>query len=488
MKRTLFFASLSTETNTFSNIPTTEASFEAKGVERGRNVFEKPDFLSPPIKSLLLGLASQGVTVVASVCAQAEPGAPTKQSVYEKYRTMIIDDLHACSPVDFVLLSLHGAMVSQGCYDCEGDILDHVRRAVGPNVPVGAVLDPHAHLTEKMVSNASVMAFMKEYPHTDGLERTRDVLKILFGMLDASINPTPAVFDCRMIGFFPTQNEPMRGFVDRLITREGKDGILTVSFVHGFPWGDTPDTGAKVLVYANGDPATAARVATEIHDEIWAIKTSTLPEMVSVETAMEIVAAEESGLIVLADLADNPGGGAPSDSTFILRAVLDAGLTGVAFGLFYDPEAVRTCFEVGMGATVDLRIGGKIGRASGMPVDLTVKVMGLRESAFMELFGTYRFAMGNTAWVRGCGVDIVLNTVRIQLYDPTGFTHIGLDPLSLKALVVKSSNDFQIGFGPIAKRVLYVNTPGAIDFDFTRLPYRVFCKPYYPKVDDPFAE
>jgi microcystin degradation protein MlrC len=483
MTRRFFLSALATETNTFSNIPTTRESFQ---IERGQAILEGSD--APAyLKALVADLARDDIELVAGFVAFAQPGAPTQQSAYEGFRAEILDGLKAAAPVDAVLLTLHGAMVAQDCDDCEGDLLAHVRALVGPDTPIGVVLDPHAHLSPLMVEKASVMAFMKEYPHTDGPERTADIVAILRGMLDAGVRPTPAVFDCRLIGFFPTQLEPMRSFVDRMMALEGRDGVLTASFVHGFPWGDTPFTGAKTLVYTDGDPAKAATVAQALHQEIWAIKDQTLPPMLTVEQAVAEMAAPRARPLVVADFADNPGGGAPSDSTYLLRGVLEAGLSGVAFGLFFDPQAVRVCHEVGVGGKLDLRLGGKIGRASGQPLDLQVEVMGVVTDAKMSMFGLGEEPIGDTAWVRCAGVDIVLNTLRNQLFDTTGLSHIGIDPTACSAVVVKSSNHFTASFGPIAEKVVYVGGPGALDLDFAHLGYRAFTAPYYPKSADPFG-
>lgn len=483
MTRRFFFSSLVTETNTFSNIPTTKESY---AVQRGRAIIDGPE-AAPYLKALAADLAAEGVELAPGLTAMAQPGAPTQQRAYEDFRAEILDGLRAAAPVDAVVLELHGAMVAQDCLDCEGDLLAHIRAQVGPRTPIGVVLDPHAHLTDRMVENASVMAFMKEYPHTDGPERLADIVRIVRGMLEGRVRPTPAVFDCRLVGFFPTQLQPMRSFVDAMAAREGRGGVLTCSFVHGFPWGDTPDTGAKVLVYTDADAEAAARTARAIHDEIWAIKDQTLPPMITVEAAVAEMAQRRSRPLVVADFADNPGGGGPSDSTFLLRAVLDAGIEGVGFGLFFDPQAVRLCHQVGLGGRLDLRIGGKIGRASGDPVDLEVEVMGLVRDGKMEVFGQMESPLGDTAWVRGRGVDIVLSSLRDQAYDRSAFTHIGLDPAGLNAVVVKSSNHFSASFAPIADRIIYVGGPGALDLDFAGLAYRAFTSPYYPRIADPFA-
>jgi microcystin degradation protein MlrC len=291
-----------------------------------------------------------------------------------------------------------------------------------------------------------------------------------------------------MISFFPTQFEPMRGFVDRMMEREGRDGVLSASFIHGFAYGDTPHTGAKTLVYTDGDSVKAAAVAKELHSEIWAIRDQTMPTWVTVDEAICEMKLPRSRPLVVADFADNAGGGAPSDSTFLLRAALEADVQGLALGLLFDPEAVRACHQVGIGGQLDLRIGGKVGRNSGQPVDLDVEVMGLARDARMgDNKGDGGRPIGDTAWIRSGGIDIVLSTVRTQLRHQTGFSHIGIDPTKCSAIVVKSSNHFAASFAPIADKVIYVGGPGALDLDTSRLPYRNFTAPFYPKVTNPFG-
>jgi microcystin degradation protein MlrC len=418
---------------------------------------------------------------VAGLAAEAWPGAPVQHRDYLRLRDELLDALRSAQPVAAVLLDLHGAMISTECMDCEGDLLRHVRDIVGPSTPVGAVLDPHAHLTSAMVESASALVFLKEYPHVDGIERRREVLRLLFAMLDGAPAPTPAVFDCRLIGIFPTGVQPMRGFVDRLCARERQPGVLSISFVHGFPWGDTQDTGAKVLVYTRDDAALAARVAREVHEDLWAIRDQVMPPMVSIDAALQVLAGGVEGPLVMADVADNPGGGAPSDSTFVLRALIDAGVRDVAIGMLFDPEAVQACHQVGVGGRLALRVGGKISRFSGEPVDLDVEVRAIAKAATMDVMGQAEFAMGDTAWVHSQGLDLVLGSIRVQTYAPSAFSHLGLDPAARAAVVVKSSTHFQAAFAGIAKGILLVTSPGALNFDFAQLTYRVFDRPFHPR-------
>jgi microcystin degradation protein MlrC len=479
----VFFAGLATETNSFSSIPTSEAAF-AIGQRRGEAVFTDRGMYGEMARRLRELVEAEGGRVSPGLFASAQPAAPTAQAVYERLRDALLEDLRAAAPVDIVILFLHGAMISQETWDCEGEILGLVSQIVGPSVPVGVVLDPHAHLTETMIAQATVLCFQKEYPHIDGLERMEDAWRICLGVARSECAPVAAVHDCRMVSFWPTQSQPMRGFVDRMSAREGQGGILAISFVHGFPWGDTPVTGAKMLVYADGDRDAAAALAQSLGREIWDLRHETLMKEVSMAAALDRISAVGTGPLVIADIADNAGGGAPADSTFLLRAVLERGLTDVGFAVLYDPQAVAFCHEVGVGAVLDLRIGGKLGPSSGEPLDVRATVRGLaRKATQIGLSGLV--GLGDAAWIEVAGCHVILASARTQCFHPTAFTGLGLDPTSLKALVVKSTNHFRAGFDPIATEVIYVDTPGAIRSDFANIPYQRFKSPYWPKVEDP---
>ena len=158
-----------------------------------------------------------------------------------------------------VLLGLHGAMVADGYDDCEGDLLQRVRAIVGPQVVVGAELDPHNHLSAAMVAHADLLVAFKEYPHTDILERALELVDLCQAKAEGRIEPVASVADTGGLVVMHTSRQPARGFVDRIMALEGQDGILSISVSHGFPWGDVPDMGTKVLVYSDArvDPGGA---------------------------------------------------------------------------------------------------------------------------------------------------------------------------------------------------------------------------------------
>jgi len=483
----LFIAGLDTETNTFAPIPTGRRAFSEGFIANGDATRQPENYCSAQLHVWRRRAEERGWSIAESLCAFAEPGGITVRGVYESFREQILADLHRAMPVDMVLLALHGAMVAEGYDDCEGDILEHIRGIVGQRASIGAQLDLHCHITDAMVRNATALVAYKEYPHIDIPARAEDLFRIIADAAEGKTRPVMATFDCRMISTYRTTEQPLRGFVDRMIQLEGRNGIISVSLGHGFPWGDVADVGAKVLVVADNDRAAAERLSRALGQEFFAMRDAVGSRFLAMDEAIDQALGIEGGPIVIADVSDNAGGGAPGDATFFLRRLLDRGIRNVASGFYWDPMAVRACMEAGRGARLDLRIGGKSGVASGDPIDLTVKVMGLANNV-TQRFGEAPVNMGSTVWVAAEGLDLILTTRRTQVFHPEGMTKLGLDLASRKLVIVKSTQHFHAGFAPIAKAILYAAPPGALRPDFEAIPYTKLIQPYWPKAENPFGD
>jgi microcystin degradation protein MlrC len=468
----IFTALLGTETNTFSPFLTGLANFEQTCLFRHGEYSPQPySFVVPLIRWRDMAHA-RGWTVVESLAAFAQPAGITLRSVYESFRDEILADLRAAMPVDAVLLNMHGAMVAEGYDNCEGDLVQRVREAVGPNVPIGVELDLHCHLTQNLVANANAIITFKEYPHTDPPERAVDLFDIIAGALVGKYKPVTTLHDLKMIGVFHTSRQPMRAFVDHMQELEDRDGVLSVSLGHGFPWGDVPEMGTRVLVVTDNRPDEGARLARELGEQFYAMREAASPPYETINGALDKALAFEGMPVVLADVSDNAGGGAPNDSTFILRRILERGISNAAVGCIWDPVVVSVALETGEGVTTDLRIGGKMGPMSGDPLDLRVRIGKIARHATQPFAGGTS-QMGDAVALHAAnGIDIVVNSNRTQTFSPQVFTNVGIDPAQKKILVVKSMQHFYAAFEPVMQKTLYVAAPGALVPDFKQLPYR----------------
>jgi microcystin degradation protein MlrC len=482
----LFIAGLDTETNTFAPIPTGQRAFADGFVAHGDATRQPENYCSAQLKVWRRRAEERGWMVAESLCAFAEPGGTVVRGVYESFREEILADLRRVLPVDMVILALHGAMAAEGYDDCEGDLLERIRGIVGERVPIGAELDLHCHITDAMVRNATALVAYKEYPHVDIPARADDLFRIIAAAAEGKTRPVMAVFDCRMINTYRTTEQPLRGFVDRMLKLEGRDGIISVSLGHGFPWGDVADVGAKILVVADGDRGRAERLAHTLGEEFFAMRDAIAPSFFTMDEALDRAIATQGGPVVIADVSDNAGGGAPGDATFFLRRLLERGIRDAASGYYWDPIAVRACMDAGRGARFDLRIGGKSGVASGDPIDLAITVMGMADSV-TQRFGEAPVNMGATVWVSAEGIDLILTSLRTQVFHPEGMTKLGLDLESRKMVLVKSTQHFYAGFAPIANSILYAAPPGALRPDFEAIPYRKMIRPYWPRSANPFG-
>lgn len=484
----VFIACLGTESNTFSPIPTGRQNFEETMLFEGDATQHPANLFSAPLHAWRKAAEAEGAEIVEGIAAFAQPAGVTVRRVYEELRGRLLDDLKQALPVDMVLISMHGAMVAEGYDDCEGDLLGRVRALAGPDAAIGGEFDLHCSITPAMAGAADALITFKEYPHIDSRERAEELYAVCRAKAAGETEPVMAVHDCRMISSWHTTVEPMASFVARMQAAEKEDGILSVSFAHGFPWADVPCATARMIVIADGDMAKATALAQTLGREIWELREQTRLTTAPLDEALDRAIAAPKGPVVLADVADNAGGGAPSDSTFVLRALLERGVTNFASGLYWDPLAIRFCKEAGEGAEIELRIGGKCCSASGDPVDLRVTVERIIEDA-AQPFGEVTMPIGDAVWVQAPGnVDLVLTSLRTQTFHPDAFSQMGIELAAKKIVVVKSSQHFHAGFAPIAGEVVYAASPGTLNTDFANIAYHKISTPYWPKVADPFAK
>ncbi|MBS7789587.1 M81 family metallopeptidase [Roseococcus sp. SDR] len=485
----LFMAALLTETNTFSPLPTGREAFLGNGFSRNAGSAAPPFWGNIPLITWRRLAAEAGMEVIESLTANAQPGGTTVRAAYEELRELILADLRAAQPTDIVLLNLHGAMVAEGYDDCESDLVRRVREIVGPNAVIGVELDLHCHLDEVLRENADLIVIYKEYPHVDMAERAEDLFRLALRTAQREIRPVIAYHPLPMINMWHTPVEPMRSFVADMLGAEARGEILSLSFAHGFPWGDVPHLGARVVAIADGDADHAARTAEAWGARLWAMREVTQKRFDTPDQSIDAALAVPSGTTVVAETSDNAGGGAPSDCTAMLARMLARGVRDAAIGMFWDPIAVSFLREAGAGATLPLRLGGKCGPMSGDPLDLLVRVHAVTDRHVQSGLSGGRSEMGPSAWIEAQsgdgGIHIIVASERQQVFHPDAFTGLGCTLHDKRLVVVKSSQHFYAGFAPLAREVRYCAAEAGILRDFAAIPYRRFTGRYWPKVENP---
>lgn len=481
----IFVAALMTETNSFSVIPTSHKTFE-------NSLLYRPKALSPSPEPEAYDLIGYGALLrksrqkeyetYTSLHAFAEPGAPSNHKVYENLRDEILSDLRQTSPVDAVFLFLHGAHMAQGYDDCEGDIIQRIRQIVGPDTFIGVLLDLHGNISEEMLTAANALVACRFYPHTDFDDRAEHLFDIGERFVHGGIRTKNYFHRVPMLGMFYTTLPQMQALDRDADVVEQMDGIHSVSLMHGFPWADQPDTGAGIIVVAEPDQADASDLAKELGDTFFSARNETRNLRQSIDDILdEIRASPADKPFIIADTADNAGGGAGSDSTFILKRLIERKVSNVTLGMIWDPIAVNFAYDAGQGGDLKLRLGGKTGPFAGEPVDVDATVVALSsEIQQNDPAGGVLFPIGRAALLKVGGILVVINTARQQVYDPACFTGFGLDLASLKIIVVKSSQHFYDQFSPISEKTFYCDTPGSLTLNFNEKFFNRLNRPIWP--------
>lgn len=480
----VFLGSIATETNTFSPLRTDILDFKESFYASPGQHPKTPTLCSAIYPAARARADELNWQIIEGTASWAEPGGIVNQQTWEFLRDQLVNELKAAMPVDIVLLGLHGAMVSQDCLDCEGELVSAVREIVGPLAIIGATFDPHSHLSELRTKNLNLITVFKEFPHTDFVQVAEVLVELTHLASLGKVKPVISTFDCKMIEVLPTSREPMRGFIDKIKLLETQKNILSISVIHGFMAGDVPDLGSRILVITDNAKSEGDRLAAELGFELFSMRGKTRPEFLTAKVAFDTAEVSTASTVVIADVWDNPGGGVPGDSTILLREMLKRGIKDAALATIWDPIAVRTCFSAGVGATFRLRFGAKLSEFAGEPLDADVIVRQTMREA-VQSFGQSVVPLGDAVWIEVGGIDVILNSVRSQVFNPDAFSNFGIDLKKKKILVVKSTNHFYDAFSRISDDILYAAVDGPYPSQPETNAYHNLMRKIWPRVENP---
>ncbi|MCI0463200.1 MAG: M81 family metallopeptidase [Gemmataceae bacterium] len=478
------------ETNTFNPLPTTREHFEEFGVLRGGDVVERmasTNELGGFIQSLrdwpeqpqILGLFR----------LPAWPGGTLTRDTFEWLGKEIVDALRAELPVDAVLLALHGALAAESFPDVEGEVLEAIRQVIGPRVPLVATLDLHANITERMVRRAGALVLYHTVPHIDVFETGQRAAGVLRRILVDGARPVTAFQKLPLV--VPAQcantqdpDSVSYGFRERLQVLEADPRVLCAGLATVQPWLDVPDLGGAVVVVTDGDATLAETLCRELAADLWNRRNDYLPELVPVEEAVREAHENRSGLVVLSDGSDSTTSGAPGDSTWVLRELINHDWRRPALVTMVAPDAVIEAMCRGPGARLTITLGGVLDNRFSEPLTLDVRVERLFAAKFTlsgHLARNLPIDMGPSAVLRhGTGVRILVTSLSGPHFAPELFRLAGQDPFAASVLVAKSPCGFRAAYQEGAKKILLVQAPGCAPADFWLHEYHNIPRPLWP--------
>jgi microcystin degradation protein MlrC len=478
------------ETSTFIPTPTTRREFEnGFGMFRGPEVIEHFRGTNICTGGFIDGAAEHGFELVPLMWTFPYPSGLIRRADYDALKTEFLDRLRkadAAGRIDGALLDLHGAMVVEGIDDGDGDVIEAVRTVLGPDRPIVVTQDLHGNHTRRRVAVADALVGFDTYPHVDMAERGREAAGILVRTLRGEVRPVMAI---RQLPLFwgtrcqVTAHPPMDEVLRRVHNLEKRPGVACVTVATGFPWADVPEVGASVIVVADGDRALAQAAADELGDWIWEHRERWYSPPLSVREALAQGEAKGRYPIILADHADNTGGGAPGDSTEVLRTFLELRLRDALLLYLVDPDVALQARAAGVDRRIAVKLGGKSQPSQGPPVEIEAEVIAVTDGAFAyegPMYAGLRGSMGPSAWLRKDGVSVVVVPERHQPLDPAFARTLGIDCRRMRYIAVKSAAHFRSGFEAFAGSIFNVDAAAILTHDFSKLTYRRRTRPVFP--------
>ncbi len=480
--KNILIAEFRLECNRSSSSPTDEAAFRDRRYLFGDEI--------PPmyrgVKDDMGGFYSvfgdlPDFTLVPVLALNACPGGPVTDDVFDMVRTKLLD---AITPeTDGILLALHGAMVTDTYEDGEGALLEALRQKVGPHMPIMASLDLHCNLTRQMLQNATALFPCDYYPHTDGFDAGVRAAECMRDTLLGKIKPVMAgkILDM-LLPLMPTAEKCFAPFLQRAQALRRAPGMLNANIVHGFFHADIREMGLAVLTVTDGDPVRAQAEADALAQSLWEARHTLVRSFTPLDEAIDR-AAQIPGTVTFADVSDNPGAGGTGDGTHMLRRLLERGVQDVVFSLICDPETVRQAQAAGVGATVDVVLGGKVTpELSGEPIREKAYVRALTDGRFVSRDyqpGT-KMNLSACAVLEIRGIRVIVSASRAQPWDLNLARSCGLSPEDYKILAVKSSVHFYASHSKVSQETFYIELPALAPQTPGPFPFRHVRRPIYP--------
>ena len=428
--------------------------------------------------------AQPDVTVVPAYSARMiVSGGTLAQADFERILNEFLDAVRAAPPVDGIYLSLHGAMAAEHEDDPEGLILQEIRKIVGEEMPIVASFDLHGILTERILQHTNAIVSYHTYPHVDFATTGERAARLFLRVLAGEVKPVTALVKIPAL---------VRG--DELITATGligkmirqaqaveasEDGLSAGMFI-GNPFTDVLDLRSNSFVVTDGNPERAAREATEMANDFWAVRHRLQAPLTTMAETIEVVNNTTNGTVILKDAADATSSGASGDSAIIVGELLAAGYKGRILAPVVDESAVQAAIAAGVGNMVTTTVGGSLDGRRFPAVPITARVHMISEGSFLSESNFSTWISGLTAVLVAENVTWVVTSRSVSLYDRSLFYAHGQDPTKFDVVIVKSPHCQHHMFDAWAARVLNVDVAGSTSANLPTLGHVRCARPIFP--------
>ena len=471
------------ESNTFSDTPTDYAAFSQTFAS---NLIKAWGETHHEMGGFIQGATQYDYTAYPTLMTAATPAGRVTDDAFNRLTEMLIQHLKAAPKHEGLLLALHGAMVAESYPDGDGEVLRRLREAFGRDFPIVVTLDQHTNVSEQMVAESTALVIYKTTPHIDQRQRGLQAAELMMQILREGITPTQALAKPPMllnILYHNTNVPPMEPILTAAKQLEARPDVLVANVAAGYPYADVYEAGPSFVVVTDDNPRLAQMEADRLSDMLWRVHGQLTLNLPDAAAAVAQAIESEQHPVILVEMGDNIGGGSPGDSTFVLAELQRQGASGFVV-VIYDPAAVQSCVQAGVGAEVALDVGGKADNLHGDSVAIQGKVRLIHDGRFIETqprHGGQRYHnQGLTTVVAVEDSLIVLTSRRQTPFSLQQLLSLGINPSEMQMIVVKAAIAYRAAYEPIAGQIIEVDTPGLTAVNPLHFEYHNVRRPLFP--------
>ncbi len=434
-------------------------------------------------------------TPVPIVNADVGAAGPIDHEFFLELQAEMRERLEAAMPLDGVYFGEHGAAVSTEIPDPDGVLFKMARDVVGPDVPIISTLDLHTNISEEMVDATDALIIYRTNPHVDQYERGVEAAGSMHELL-GNVTATTAFIRLPLVAPQVTQltaSGPYGEIIDYGQTLID-DTVMNISIAGGFTYGDTPQNGMAFLVTTRDDMATARRICRDLAERVWNYRERFTPNLTSLEDCIAGAVARgedhTTPSTIIADVADNPGGGGRGNTAWLLQGLYEAGAKDVILGVFNDAALAAEAHEKEVGETFEASFNRDEPDQYSNPFAAEATILALSDGKIIGRDPGSRKNMsinlGPTTALQVGAITVIVISIRQQCIDPGYFENFGVSVADARTVVVKSRGHFRAGFLPYfpPERVIECDAPGLTSPNFENFEWNGFKRPIYPLDQD----
>ena len=470
-------AGIGIESSTFSPAQTEEEAFHAK---TGEEIFAMYPFLATD--SSMRSRAEW----IPTLRGHALPGGIVTREAYESLVGKTLEMLKANGPYDGIFFDIHGAMSVVGIEDPEGDMISRIREVVGDDPVISTSMDLHGNVSRRLAEQTDLITCYRMAPHEDAVESDKRALNNLLERLETGKGkpaykawiPVPILLPGEKTS---TRIEPGKSLYEKVKPVADQEGVIDAAIWIGYAWADEPRNHAVVMVTGD-DREKVTEGAEYLARSFWEVRNEFVfvAPTATLEESLAMALKSDKKPFMISDMGDNPTAGGAGDVTWTLKRLLErpefqnSNGPSLIYASIPGPDLVEKAVQAGVGSTVTGSVGAAVDNRYEGPSELTGEIEAIHEGDIHA---------ETEVVVRVGSIHVIVTKKRKPYHHESDFTNLGLDPRNADIVVVKIGYLVPELYDMRGDWIMAL-TPGGVDQDLERLPYKNIKRPMFPLDND----